>query len=514
MQNIVGSTKPILCVDGISKCWGSLKALDNVRLELNAGEVHALMGENGAGKSTLINILSGLFKPDGDGAIHFGGKPVSLSGPADAKQLGIATIHQELALAENLTVFENIFLGNEIVNGVQLDRAAMRKKAASVLARLSAPFRPEAIVGKLSLAHRQVVEIAKALLAESRVLIMDEPTTSLSERETEKLFEVIAQLKSEGMAIIYISHRMSEIYALSDRVTVLRDGKSVGSLTRAELDPERLVRMMVGRDLQSFYHKEHRTDFATAPVVLEVEDLGDDENVLGCSMWAKAGEVVGIAGLVGAGRTEFGRLIAGIDPHVRGRVRIGGKDVHGSSTADLMEAGLVYLTEDRKGLGLFLEMTVRDNININVASRDAYFFGIRKRRAEKKRSASAFDRLKIRAANDLVVVGNLSGGNQQKALIARLLELQPKVLILDEPTRGIDIGAKIEIYTLIDALAQSGMAVVMISSEMPELIGVCDRLIVMRDGNFVGEIKQASGKRATQEEIMSLISTVPEGTYQ
>jgi ribose transport system ATP-binding protein len=501
-------------MSNISKSWGTLKALSQVELIAHKGEVHALMGENGAGKSTLINILSGLFKPDMGAEITLDGSLVSMSSPRDAKSLGISTIHQELALAENLTASENLFLGNEIRQNRLLSRSHMRVQARKILNELSAPFQPDTIVGTLSLAHRQMVEIGKALLAKSRILVMDEPTTSLSERETESLFGLIGQLKRDGMAIIYISHRMNEIYALSDRVTVLRDGKSIGTLNRAELDPDRLVRMMVGRDLSSFYHKEHRTDLSNAPVVLSVEDVADDRNVFGCSFDVSAGEVVGIAGLVGAGRTELARLIASIDERKRGAVRIGGAEHTAKDASSAMEAGLVYLTEDRKGLGLFLEMTVQDNININVASQDAGFLGILNRRAARARSQGAFERLRIKAANDQIAVGKLSGGNQQKALLARLLELKPKALLLDEPTRGVDIGAKIEIYKLIDELASAGVAVVVISSEMPELIGVCDRLIVMRDGVFVGEIQQNSEKRATQEEIMSMISAVEEGAAQ
>lgn len=463
------------------------------------------MGENGAGKSTLINIASGLVTAD-EGSVFLDGVEVQIVGPRHAQALGIATIHQELALADNLTVAESIFLGAELARGGLLSRRQMRVRANDLLEELSAPFSADAVVGSLSLAHRQMVEIARALHARSRILIMDEPTTSLSERETKGLFELIARLKQSGMAIIYISHRMNEIYALSDCVTVIRDGKSVGRLERAELDPGRIVNMMVGRDIASFYQKASETDLSTAATALSVRDVADDRHVLGCSFDVKAGEVVGIAGLVGSGRTELARLVASIDKKTGGKVILGGVDVTDLSIAETMRAGLVYLTEDRKDLGLFLHLSVRENININIASDDASVFGVRNRRKAADRSREAVKRLNIKAANDAIAVGKLSGGNQQKVLLARLLEIRPKVLLLDEPTRGVDIGAKMEIYDLIDGLAKVGVAVVVISSEMPEVIGICDRLLVMRDGHLVGEITQGPTKRASQEEIMSMIS--------
>ncbi|CAM2188086.1 ribose ABC transporter ATP binding subunit [Paraburkholderia sacchari] len=514
MASVNDQATPLLKMRNISKSWGSVKALDNVEFVAHGGEVHALMGENGAGKSTLMNILSGMFLPDAGGTISLGGDVVSLVDPRSARRSGIATIHQELALAENLTVAENLFLGTEMSSKGLLNRARMRVRADEILAQLAAPFTSDVIVGTLSLAHRQIVEIAKALLLQSRILVMDEPTTSLSERETQGLFKLVSQLRANGMSIIYISHRMEEIYALSDRVTVLRDGKNAGTLVRDELSPDRLVHMMVGRDLGAYYQKSHCADLATAPAVLEVRDIGDGKTVSGCSFHVRAGEVLGIAGLVGSGRTELARLVASIDPRTSGTVHIEQSEVTATSAVAAMNAGIVYLTEDRKGLGLFLDMSIRDNININISSRDAGASGVINRSLAKNRSQDAVRHLRIKAAHDQLPVGKLSGGNQQKVLLARLLALDPKVLLLDEPTRGVDIGAKIEIYQLIDALAKSGVAVVVISSEMPELIGTCDRLIVMREGEIVGEIERRADRSITQEEIMHIISAVPKESIQ
>ena len=493
---------PLLEMQGIGKTFGSTRALSGVGFSVRPGQVHALMGENGAGKSTLMKILSGVHHPDPGGVIRIDGKPVTIRGPSDARALGIVTIYQELALAPNLTVAENLFLGREPTRLGMIDRKAMITRSAPVLARLGVPFRAGDVVATLSIAEQQLVEIARALLGDARILVMDEPTTSLSARETERLFAIVRQLRADGMAIVYISHRMAEIDELADLVSVLRDGRSVGTLQRSELAPGALIRMMVGRDLAGFYKKEHGGDDAARAVLLSVRDVADERRVHGCSLDVREGEVLGIAGLVGSGRTELARLICGIDARAAGTVTLRGKPLSGGP-AEAIAGGLVYLTEDRKALGLYLDMSVRENINIGVFDRDARA-GVLDLAAGRRRSAEAMQRLSVRASSDQVNAGSLSGGNQQKVLLARLLETAPSVLMLDEPTRGVDIGAKSEIYRLIDRLARDGRGVVVISSEMPEVIGICDRVLVMRDGLIAGELAAPT----TQEAIMAIVAGV------
>ena len=535
---------PVLEMRAIAKTFGSARALSGVTFSAWAGEVHALMGENGAGKSTLMKILSGVHQADRGGEIRLGGAAVAIPDPAAARALGIVTIHQELALSPNLSVAENVFLGREPRRFGLVDRAAMRARCAPVLERLGVGFAPGAAVAALSIAECQLVEIARALAGAARVLVMDEPTTSLSARETDRLFALVRRLREGGLAIIYISHRMAEIDALADRVSVLRDGASVGTLSRAELTPGTLIRMMVGRDLSSFYTKNHADPAAQADAglatradagpgtplsatpgpaapglatqaarvagpapLLEVEGVGDGARVHGCSFSLGRGEVLGIAGLVGAGRTELARLVCGIDRRSAGVVRLDGQVASCRSPAEGVAAGLAYLTEDRKGLGLYLDMSVRRNIAIDVAGRDAHA-GVLDLAAARRRSGAAMRRLGVRCAGDAINVGALSGGNQQKVLLARLLETGPRVLFLDEPTRGVDVGAKSEIYRLIDELARAGLGVVVISSEMAEIIGVCDRTLVMREGRLVGELANCGEDRITQEAIMALVAGV------
>jgi ribose transport system ATP-binding protein len=497
---------PVLDMRDIRKTFSHIVALSGVSLTAFRGEVHALMGENGAGKSTLMKILSGAYRADPGGSIEINGRPVTIDGPHTARALGIAVIYQELSLAPNLTVAENIFLGRETARAGFTDRAAQEAACDAILKRLQVRFRPSTLVGTLSLGERQLVEIARALMSDARILVMDEPTTSLSTRETEQLFRIIRDLKAEGIAILYISHRMEEIYELSDRVSVLRDGAYVGTLMRDELSAERLVSMMVGRDLSSFYRKAHKADLVHT-VLLEVRDIADDRAVHGCSFEVHAGEVLGVAGLVGAGRTELARLIYGADRKSRGAVILSGKEVDINGPQDAIDAGIVYLTEDRKGLGLFLDMTIRENVSINVAPRDALALGFTNFAAAKARAAAAMKTFAIRAGSASVNVGALSGGNQQKVLLARLLETKPKILILDEPTRGVDVGAKSEIYRLIDQLATSGIGIIVISSELPEIIGIADRVMVVRDGLIAGVVAASAESPISQEDVMRLSTT-------
>jgi ribose transport system ATP-binding protein len=494
---------PILEMRGVSKTFSGIKALRGVELTVYPGEVHALMGENGAGKSTLMKVLAGAYRADPGSEIRIAGAPVRIDRPSDAKDHGVAIIYQELALAPNLTVAENIYLGRELSRSGFADRKGMVEGSRAVLDRLGAGFGPDSVVGDLSIAERQMVEIARALHAQSKILVMDEPTTALSSRETDALFALIRRLRAEGLAIVYISHRMAEVYELADRVTVLRDGSYVGSLGRDEIQPEAIVRMMVGRDLSSFYKKEHRPGVHNAPV-LTVANLGDGRRVHDCSFTLHAGEVLGLAGLVGAGRTELARLIYGADVRTGGTIEIAGHLTTIDSPQQAIEAGLVYLTEDRKGLGLFLDMPVAANINLGVIGRDAKLGGMLDRAHGWRRATEAIAALGIRVTSPSVEVGALSGGNQQKVMLSRLLETKPKVLILDEPTRGVDIGAKSEIYRIIDELAQSGVGVLVISSELPEIVGIADRVLVMREGRLAGTVGGDGSEPITQENIIAL----------
>ena len=498
---------PLLALRNICKTFPGVRALRNVELTAYAGEVHALMGENGAGKSTLMKILSGAYTADPGGECHIDGQRVEIDGPQSARDLGVAVIYQELSLAPNLSVAENIYLGRALQRRGLVARGEMARACEPTLARLGADFSPVACVSSLSIAQRQLVEIARAVHFEARILVMDEPTTPLSTHETDRLFALIRQLRGEGMAILYISHRMAEIDELADRVTVLRDGCFVGTLDRDHLSQAALVKMMVGRDLSGFYTKTHGQS-RQGEVMLSVRDVADGRRVKGCSFDLRAGEVLGLAGLVGAGRTELARLVFGADVRTRGEVRIaspaGLVTLPPGGPRQAIDAGIAYLTEDRKLQGLFLDQSVQENINLIVAARDALGLGRLNRPAARRRTTEAIDTLGIRVAHAQVNVGALSGGNQQKVMLSRLLEIQPRVLILDEPTRGVDIGAKSEIYRLINALAESGVAILMISSELPEVVGLCDRVLVMREGALAGEVRPASSAAETQERIIAL----------
>ncbi|CAI9410328.1 Ribose import ATP-binding protein RbsA [Pleomorphomonas sp. T1.2MG-36] len=497
-------TTPILEMRGISKTFPGVKALANVELTVYPGEVHALMGENGAGKSTLMKILSGAYRADPGGELRINGEVIHIDGPLSAKTKGIAVIYQELSLSPNLTVAENIYLGRELSSGGQVDRTRMRAECQGVLDRLGATFGPTTVVSTLSIAERQMVEIARAIHANARILVMDEPTTALSSRETDKLFDLIRTLRADGLAIIYISHRMAEVYELGDRCSVLRDGSYVGTLMREDLKAEALVKMMVGRDLSKFYKKDHDAKGSRGEVILSVRDMSDGHRVRGCSLDLHRGEVLCLAGLVGSGRTELARLIYGADGRKSGTVALDGKPLDINKPIQAVDSGIVYLTEDRKGQGLFLDMTVQENINLQVIGRDAGKGGLLDLKKAKLRAVDAIKALSIRVAGPIVEVGSLSGGNQQKVLLSRLLETKPRVLILDEPTRGVDIGAKSEIYRIIDDLVKAGVGVLVISSEMPEVVGIADRVLVMREGHIVGEVGGTTGIAITQENIIAL----------
>jgi ribose transport system ATP-binding protein len=496
--------QPILTVRGVTKSFPGVRALKGVDLTIYPGEVHALVGENGAGKSTLMKILVGAQRPDG-GEITLYGKPVHFHTPHQARAAGIGIIYQELTIAPNLTVAGNVFLGSEETKlGFLTDTPSMVAHTQEVLDRLGARFKASQRAVHLSIAEQQQVEIARALFYKSRILVMDEPTTALSDRETERLFAIVKQLRSEGMAIIYISHRMAEIYELSDRLSVFRDGEFVGELTRPEFSSERIIGMMVGRKLEDLFPEKVAMP---GEVVLQVKNMSDNELVKNASFELRRGEVLGLAGLVGAGRTELARLIFGADPKRSGEVYLNGKLVDIKHPIDAVQNGIGYVPEDRKLAGVFLQMSCRDNIAMNILGREAKA-GVINFKDINERARAQAKALSVRAASLWVRAGGLSGGNQQKLLLARWLEINPKVLILDEPTRGVDIGAKAEIYAVIQQLAEKGMAVIFISSELPEIIGVCQRVLVMREGVITGEVGGDTGSEVTQQTIMKLATGI------
>jgi ribose transport system ATP-binding protein len=462
------------------------------------------MGENGAGKSTLMKILAGAYRPD-SGEILLDGKAIHLRTPHEARLAGIGIIYQELTVAPNLTVSGNVFLGSELKRfGFIKDTAQMDRKTQEVLDRLGARFKATQRAAHLAVAEQQQVEIARALFYKSRILVMDEPTAALSDRETDRLFEVVRQLRSEGLAIIYISHRMAEVYELADRLSVLRDGEYVGELKRLELSADKVIEMMVGRRLEDFY--EH-TKHSAGKVVLEVKNMSDGDRVKNANFQLRQGEVLGLAGLVGAGRTELARLIFGADKRKSGEVYLDGKKLQINQPKDAIGAGIGYVPEDRKLQGVFLQMTSGENITMNILGRCATA-GVLDFKKLTVRADAEVKAMRVRTASLKQRAGGLSGGNQQKLLLARWLEINPRVLILDEPTRGVDVGAKAEIYALIQQLLEKGMAVLFISSELPEIVGVCDRVLVMREGEITGEVGGETGVEITQQNIMKFATDV------
>lgn len=501
------SETPVLEMRNIAKAFGKFYALKGVDLTVHAGEIHALMGENGAGKSTLMKILAGAYTAT-SGEILIDGKPFHIKGPKDALAAGITLIYQEMQLAPNLTVAENIFLGSEIARAGLVQRREMVTQAQSVIDRLGAQFKASDLVMKLTIAEQQQVEIARALHRNSRILVMDEPTAALSSRETHRLFTLIMRLRDEGMAIIYISHRMAEVYELSDRVSVLRDGQYVGSLTRENLNASELVRMMVGRPLSDLFNKER--DIPKGELRLNVHHLTDGGKIQPVSLQVRAGEMVALAGLVGAGRSELAQLIFGVRKATGGVIEVDGEPVVIHSPRTAIDLGIGFLTENRKEQGLFLDLAAQENITMATLERDASY-GMLDRKKGQSISDDAIKLLNIRVPHSQVRAGGLSGGNQQKLLISRWVAIGPRILILDEPTRGVDVGAKSEIYRIMSQMARKGVAILMISSELPEVVGMSDRVYVMHEGSIVGELE---GERITQENIMRLATGVNESHHQ
>ncbi|APT51147.1 D-xylose ABC transporter ATP-binding protein [Bacillus safensis] len=481
----------------IHKAFGKNTVLSGVSFDLVTGEVHALMGENGAGKSTLMNLLTGLYSLD-QGTIQIDGKETAFKNPKEAEQHGIAFIHQELNIWPDMTVLENLFIGKEIYTKLGLlDTKKMKVLAQTQLDRLSVNLSLDQEAGSCSVGQKQMIEIAKALMTDAKVIIMDEPTAALTEREIEKLFQVIESLKKEGVSIVYISHRMEEIFAICDRITIMRDGKTVDTKAIPETNFHEVVKKMVGRELTDRYPE--RTP-STGDIVLEVKQATKKGQFQDISFSVKAGEIVGVAGLMGAGRTEMMRSLFGLDPLDQGEVWVHGKKAVIKKPSDAVKLGIGFITEDRKDEGLMLDASIRENIGLpNLKSFSPK--GLIDKKNEQDFVDLLIKRLTIKTASSDISARSLSGGNQQKVVIAKWIGIQPKVLILDEPTRGVDVGAKREIYQLMNELTDRGVAILMVSSELPEILGMSDRVLVIHEGTISGELDKTE---ATQERIMTL----------
>nr|WP_297356806.1 sugar ABC transporter ATP-binding protein [uncultured Caldimonas sp.] len=495
----------LLELRGITKHFGASRALAGVQFSLRRGEIHALCGENGAGKSTLMKIIDGIHRPDA-GEIRLDGEPVVIDGPAHAMRLGIGLVHQEIALCGDATVAENIFMSElNASRRAWMDYGQLNERAARVLARLGQDIPADRRVDELPICSQQLVEIAKALTLNCKVLILDEPTAALTEVESAALFRVLHDLKAQGIGIIYISHRMAEIFTHCDRATVLRDGRDVHCADIAALSPDTLVRAMVGRDLGNYYppkRNELGTTHASTPL-LEVEDLADGECVHGVSFTLKRGEVLGIAGLMGAGRSELAETVCGLRRARRGSVRLNGRPLKITKYSDALQHGIAYLSEDRKAAGVFLELPVAQNISSMAPARVSSRWGLLRHKAERQLAQELGRRLNLKSDGVDCDTASLSGGNQQKVAIAKLLATDPSVMLMDEPTRGVDVGAKSEIHHILRDLADKGVGVIVISSELPEIIGLCDRALVVREGRIAGEV---AAEDMTEEGLLRLAS--------
>jgi ribose transport system ATP-binding protein len=493
---------PFLRATGISKSFPGVRALENVNLNIERGELLAVVGENGAGKSTLMKILAGLYVPDA-GAIELDGTPIAPRSIKEAEHLGITLIHQELNLATHLDVAGNIYLGREPTWGGFLgviNQSRLYDDAARITHRLGLTASPRTLVHDLSIGQQQLVEIARALSLESRILILDEPTSSLTETETARLFAVLKELKEQGLSILYISHRLKEVELIADRVTVLRDGRNAGDLSRDRIQHHAIVQLMVGRELKQFFQRQrHHVDRQRPPVV-QVHDLRWSVSQPGISFAIEPGEIVGMAGLMGAGRTELAETVFGVRRLITGSVQIDGTRIRLRCPADAIAAGIFLIPEDRRDEGLILSDSVKYNISITRLA-DLSSRGVLRPRREDDLARAMCERFKIRTPGIGQIAANLSGGNQQKVVLAKWLSRKPRLLILDEPTRGIDVGAKSEIYGLMDELAAQGIAILMISSDLEEILGMSDRVLAMHQGELAGELPR---DRLSEEAIMHL----------
>lgn len=502
------SMEYVLELKNIYKSFPGVKVLEDVTLQVRPGEVHALMGENGAGKSTLMKILMGIYKAD-QGSIFLEGKETVIHGPKDAMSKGISMIHQELNTVLDMEVAENVFVGRELLKkGMEklkiVDIARMREETGRYFREMNIDIDPRAKMRTLSVAEMQLVEIVKAISLNSKIIVMDEPTSAITEKEAAVLFTQIERLKKQGVAIIYISHKMDEIFRISDTITVLRDGQWIGTKPAKELDNDMLIKMMVGRELTDIYPKD---PVEIGDVILEVKNLSRGKKVQDASFSLRKGEVLGIAGLVGAGRSELVETIFGLYPKTGGQIFLHGKEVHIKNSADAIKNKMALITEDRKQTGLNLIVSVKENIaSVSIGKLSTH--GIVNDKKINEVSEKYIKELKIKTPDGNAIVGNLSGGNQQKVVLAKWLLDEPDIIIFDEPTRGIDIGAKRDIYLLINNLAKEGKAVIVISSEMAEVMGICDRILVMAEGRINGEVQR---EEFSQEVIMGYASNITGG---
>lgn len=508
MQTDPHAAAPLLQMTGISKSFPGVKALENVNFAVGAAEIHAFLGENGAGKSTLLKILSGAQAPD-TGAIALDGKETVFATPQDAQRAGIVTIYQEFTLAPDMSIAENVFVGRELGSRFFVNHRLMEEETRKISKRIGLDRDPGTRVRDLAVAEQQMVEIARALSMKSRIIVMDEPTSALSRSEVEKLFTIVRGLKAEGISTIFVTHRLEEVFEICDRYTVLRDGRNAGAGSVAETSIEGIIRMMVGRDVGLLAHRQG--SFAQSEVALEVKGLNRRRKATDASaielhdvaFKVHKGEILGLAGLVGAGRTESARAIFGADPLDSGEVLVGGKPVRIASPSDAISQGIGLVPEDRKQQALFLGLAIRTNLS--MAAHDQ-ISGWGPFISSSKEAALVEDyrrKLNIRMTSGEQLVGNLSGGNQQKVVLARWLALRPNVLIVDEPTRGIDVGAKVEVHNLLIEMAREGIAVIVISSELPEVLSLADRIVTMREGRVTGDVP---GPGATQEQLMTLMT--------
>ena len=489
-------SKVLLRMKNIHKSFPGVHALKAVDFELRAGEVHALLGENGAGKSTLIKVLGGIYTPD-EGEIYIEGKKVEIKDVITAQKCGISIIHQELVLVPYMTVGENIFLGREPMKGKFVDRAKLHEEAQKLLDDYGMDIDARTLVGKLPIAKQQMVEIIKAISYQSKILVMDEPTSSISDKEVSFLFDTMRTLTAKGVGIIYISHKMSELEEICDRVTVMRDGAYIATEVVRETTKDQLISMMVGRDLKNYYTRDYSNQ---GEVILRCENIDDNNMVKGASFELRKGEILGFAGLVGAGRSELMKCIFGLTKNYTGDIYLEGKKVNIKSPAEAIRHGIALVPEDRKLEGLYHIQSVKFNTTIEVLDKFIKFI-FNDKNKEEEITQNYIDMMATKTPSTKQAVGKLSGGNQQKIMIGRWLATSPKILILDEPTRGVDVGAKSEIYSIINKLAKEGMSIILISSELPEIINMSDRIYVMRDGKVTGCLGH---KEVTQEKIMKL----------
>ncbi|HBP30913.1 MAG: sugar ABC transporter ATP-binding protein [Advenella sp.] len=489
------SAQPTLVTSALSKAYGLITVLSAITLDIHAGKVHAIIGENGAGKSTLMKLLSGYISPT-EGRLLLDGQPIQFTNAAAAEAAGVVLVHQEILLADDLTVAENLFLGRELTHGIMVDDRAMHRRTAEVLSSIGAHCDPRDLVGDLPLAQRQLVQIARALLEPRKVVIFDEPTAVLANDEVAALLNVVRGLKAQGVAVLYISHRLDEVKALADQISVLRDGRMIGTWPAAELSQRKMAELMVGRQLDVLYPPKRPQP--SGDPLLVVEQLSVDHNAVQASLTVRPGEILGIGGMIGSGRTELFEGLMGLRPAHAHRIELNGHLIGQRSVGTWQEHGLVYLTEDRKGKGLLLEEPLAPNLTLQALDQihPRLALNHRQEAAALQKVVSEYD---IRVGSVHLDVGQLSGGNQQKLLLAKILMTNPSVVIIDEPTRGIDIGNKSQIYDFIDQLVRSGKACIVISSELPELVGLADRVLVMRGGRIVAEL---TGKQITEQNVV------------